>query len=416
MNAEIITIGDEILIGQIVDTNSQWIGTQLNKIGVSVYQISSIQDDEQHILNALKEAESRADIVIITGGLGPTKDDITKKTIAKYFNDEEIVEYPEVIDHIKHLFQKINHPFKEIQRYQAQLPSKATLLMNGFGTAPGMWFYENDTVFVSMPGVPYEMKGLMKHEVLPRIREQFQLPFIIHKTIMTYGQGESTIAERIVDWEENLPDYIKLAYLPSFGKVRLRLSAKGKDKQLLEGTLNIQLKRLYELISDIITGEENGLSIEEHIGNLLKKSGKTLSTAESLTGGKIASTLVSVSGSSAYFKGSLIAYSAETKERLLDISSDTINQYSVVSEEVAKEMAISARKKMNTDYAIAVTGNAGPTRDKTDKSVGIVFIAIATENGVDCQEFNFGQPREKVINRTVNKSLEMLQVEILKNN
>tara|TARA_R110002073_G_scaffold8207_5_gene45848 strand:- start:60319 stop:61569 length:1251 start_codon:yes stop_codon:yes gene_type:complete len=416
MNAEIITIGDEILIGQIVDTNSQWIGTQLNKIGVSVYQISSIQDDEQHILNALKEAESRADIVIITGGLGPTKDDITKKTIAKYFNDEEIVEYPEVIDHIKHLFQKINHPFKEIQRYQAQLPSKATLLMNGFGTAPGMWFYENDTVFVSMPGVPYEMKGLMKHEVLPRIREQFQLPFIIHKTIMTYGQGESTIAERIVDWEENLPDYIKLAYLPSFGKVRLRLSAKGKDKQLLEGTLNIQLKRLYELISDIITGEENGLSIEEHIGNLLKKSGKTLSTAESLTGGKIASTLVSVSGSSAYFKGSLIAYSAETKERLLDISSDTINQYSVVSEEVAKEMAISARKKMNTDYTIAVTGNAGPTRDKTDKSVGIVFIAIATENGVDCQEFNFGQPREKVINRTVNKSLEMLQVEILKNN
>lgn len=416
MNAEIITIGDEILIGQIVDTNSQWIGTQLNKIGVSVYQISSIQDDEQHILNALKEAEKRVDIVIITGGLGPTKDDITKKTIAKYFNDEEIVEYPEVIDHIKHLFKKINHPFKEIQRYQAQLPSKATLLMNGFGTAPGMWFYENDTVFVSMPGVPYEMKGLMKHEVLPRIRKQFQLPFIIHKTVTTYGQGESTIAERIADWEENLPKYIKLAYLPSFGRVRLRLSAKGDNKQALEDALNIQLEALYELISDIITGQENGLSIEEHIGNLLKKSGKTLSTAESLTGGKIASTLVSVAGSSTYFKGSLVVYSVETKERLLDISPETINQYSVVSEQVAKEMAVSARKKMNTDYSIAVTGNAGPTTDKTDKSVGVVFIAIASEKGVHCEEFNFGQPREKVINRTVNKSLEMLQVEILKNN
>jgi len=416
MNAEIITIGDEILIGQIVDTNSQWIGTELNKIGVSVYQISSIQDNEQHILNALKEAQSRVDIVIITGGLGPTKDDITKKTIAKYFNDKEIIEYPEVIDHIKHLFKKINHPFKEIQRYQAQLPSKATLMMNGFGTAPGMWFYENDTVFVSMPGVPYEMKGLMKYEVLPRIRKQFRLPFIIHKTVMTYGQGESTIAERIAHWEENLPDNIKLAYLPSFGRVRLRLSAKGNNKQVLLDILNVQLEELYGLISDIITGQENGVSIEEHIGNLLKKSGKTLSTAESLTGGKIASTLVSVAGSSAYFKGGLVTYSTEIKERLLDISSDTINQYSVVSEHVTKEMAILARKKMNTDYTIAVTGNAGPTTDKTNKSVGVVFIAIASEDGVHCQEFNFGQPREKVINRTVNKSLEMLQVEILKNN
>jgi nicotinamide-nucleotide amidase len=218
MKAEIITIGDEILIGQIVDTNSKWIGTELNKIGVSVYQISSIQDDKQHILNALKEAQERVDIVILTGGLGPTKDDITKKTIAEYFHDDEIVEYPEVLEHIKGLFRKINHPFKEVQRFQAQLPSKATLLMNHFGTAPGMWFYENNTVFVSLPGVPYEMKGLITNQVLPRIQQQFKLPFIIHKTIMTYGQGESTIAERIEDFENNLPIYIKLAYLPSFGK------------------------------------------------------------------------------------------------------------------------------------------------------------------------------------------------------
>ena len=239
--------------GQIVDTNSQFIGIELNKIGVSVYQITSIQDDKQHILNALKEAQERVDIVILTGGLGPTKDDITKKTIAEFFNDDTFIEYPEVITHIKEMFKTINHPFKEIQRYQAQLPSKATLLKNNFGTAPGMWFYENNTVFISLPGVPYEMKGLITNEVLPRIQKQFKLPFIIHKTIMTYGQGESTIAERIEDFENNLPSYIKLAYLPSFGKVRLRLSAKGDNKEILENELKSKVEEVYALIPEIIT-------------------------------------------------------------------------------------------------------------------------------------------------------------------
>ena len=414
MNAEIITIGDEILIGQIVDTNSQWIGKELNKIGVSVYQISSIQDEELHILNAFKEAQSRADIVIITGGLGPTKDDITKKTIAKYFNNQEFIEYPEVIDHIKKMFNKYNIPYNKVQQYQAQLPSKAILLMNKMGTAPGMWFYENNTVFVSMPGVPYEMKGLMKHEVIPRIQEQFKLPFIIHKTVMTYGQGESVIAERIEDWANKLPDFIKLAYLPSFGRVRLRLSAKGPEKQVLEDSLNTVLQELYLLLSDIITGHESGVTIEEHIGNLLKDSEKTLCTAESVTGGKIASTLVSVPGSSAYFNGSIVAYSSEMKQELLHVSAETIKKYSVVSSNVAKEMAISALKKTTSDYAIAVTGNAGPTSDDTSMTVGIVFIAIASAKGVVVEKFNFGHPREKVINRTVNKSLQMLQQEILK--
>ena len=414
MNAEIITIGDEILIGQIVDTNSQWIGKELNKIGVSVYQISSIQDEERHILNAFKEAQSRADIVIITGGLGPTKDDITKKTIAKYFNNQEIIEYPEVIDHIKKMFNKYNIPYNKVQQYQAQLPSKAILLMNKMGTAPGMWFYENNTVFVSMPGVPYEMKGLMKNEVIPRIQEQFKLPFIIHKTVMTYGQGESVIAERIEDWANKLPDFIKLAYLPSFGRVRLRLSAKGPKKQVLEDSLHTVLQELYLLLSDIITGHESGVAIEEHIGNLLKDSKKTLCTAESVTGGKIASTIVSVPGSSAYFNGSIVAYSSKMKQELLHVSSETIKKYSVVSSNVVEEMAISAMKKTNSDYAIAVTGNAGPTSDKTSIAVGIVFIAIASAKGVVVEEFNFGHPREKVINRTVNKSLQMLQQEILK--
>ena len=415
MNAEIITIGDEILIGQITDTNSQWMATELNKIGVSVYQITSIQDDRDHILKALKEAQENADIVLITGGLGPTKDDITKKTIADYFNDKEIVEYPEVIEHIKRMFNKYGIPFRDVQKYQAQLPSKATLLMNRFGTAPGMWFYENNTVFVSMPGVPYEMKGLMKYYVMPKIREQFQLPYIMHKTIMTYGQGESTIAERIEEFEDSLPDFIKLAYLPSFGRVRLRLSAKGEDKEVLENALHNKIEELYELIPDIITGLDQNGTIEKYVGGLLKDHQLTVSTAESLTGGKIASTLVSVPGASTYFKGSAVVYSAEMKQELLGVDAEIINRYTVVSEEVAVEMADKARRKMKTDYAIAVTGNAGPTQDETDKSVGIVYIAVASDRGVECQEFNFGQPREKVINRTVNKSLQLLQEEILKN-
>ncbi|CAM1374518.1 competence/damage-inducible protein A [Tenacibaculum xiamenense] len=415
MKAEIITIGDEILIGQIVDTNSQWIGQELNKIGVSVHQISSIQDERNHILDALKEAENRVDIVIITGGLGPTKDDITKKTIADYFNDTEIVEYPEVIDHIKQLFKKVNHPFNEVQRYQAQLPSKARLLMNSYGTAPGMWFEQNDTIFVSMPGVPYEMKGLMEHEVLPRLQEKFELPHIIHKTIMTYGTGESVIAARIENWEDNLPPFIKLAYLPSFGRVRLRLSAKGTNKVQVEEALANQISQLQKLISDIIVGIDDDSSLEKQVGELLKSKGQTISTAESLTGGKIASTMVSIPGSSSYYKGSFITYTAELKQELLGVSKETIDKHSVVSTEVAKEMAQGAIKNLKTDYAIAVTGNAGPTQDNNDKSVGTVYIALAYHDKVDVQGFSFGQPREKVINRTVAKALELLQKNILKN-
>ena len=413
MKAEIITIGDEILIGQIVDTNSQWIGQQLNKIGVSVYQITSIQDDKQHILNAFKEAQERVDIVIITGGLGPTKDDITKKTIASFFNDDKVREYPEVIAHIKGLFKKMNHPFREVQRTQAQLPSKATYLQNDFGTAPGMWFYENETVFVSLPGVPYEMKGLMTNQVLPRIQKQFKLPVIIHKTIMTYGVGESTIAERIEDFENNLPPFIKLAYLPSFGRVRLRLSAKGEHREILEKELDKKVKALYKLIPEIITGLDDDRSLEKRVGELLLKSNTTISTAESLTGGKIAATLVSVAGSSAYYKGSLVAYSADAKMNLLDVCSETIKKHTVVSKQVALEMAKGVKEKLQTNYAIAVTGNAGPTKDDTDKSVGVVFIAFVSDTKEIVQEFNFGQPGEKVIHRTVSKSLEILQKEIL---
>ncbi len=413
MKAEIITIGDEILIGQIVDTNSQWISKELNKIGVYVYQISSIQDDEHHILKALKEAESRVDIIIITGGLGPTKDDITKKTIAKYFNDDAFIEYPEVITHIKELFAKINHPFKEIQRYQAQLPAKATLLKNEFGTAPGMLFFENNTTFISLPGVPYEMKGLMTNEVLPRLQEKFSLPFIIHQTIHTFGQGESVIAERIADFENKLPQYIKLAYLPSAGKVRLRLSGKHTDKDILKESISALTQELQELIPDIIAGVGDKAGLEKQLGILLKEKNKTLATAESMTGGKLASTIVSVAGASAYYKGSFITYTPELKQEILGIKEELINKYTVVSKEVAKAMAVATKEKLHTDYAISITGNAGPTTDKNTKNVGQVFIGLANEKGVIAYEFDFGKPRERVINRTITKALELLQKDIL---
>jgi nicotinamide-nucleotide amidase len=414
MKAEIITIGDEILIGQITDTNSQWIGTELNKIGVSVYQISSIQDDKQHILNALKEAEERVDIVILTGGLGPTKDDITKHTIATYFNDTLHLNEA-VVTHIQQLFKTYKIPFGEMNRLQGMMPTKATYLKNDIGTAPGMWFEENETIFVSLPGVPNEMKKLMSYHVLPRIQEKFNLPFIIHKTIMTYGQGESIVAERIADFENNLPSFIKLAYLPNYGRVRLRLSAKGSNKSLLEATLEKLIAQLYVLIPDIISGLDETGTIEKKVGDLLKERNQTICTAESVTGGKIAATLVSVPGASSYFKGSIVSYSAATKISLLEVSKEMIEKHSVVSKEVAEQMAISARIQLHTDYAIAVTGNAGPTKDNTDKSVGVVFIAIASPIDIIVEEFNFGEPREKVIRRTVNKALEILRKEIQKN-
>ena len=412
MNAEIITIGDEILIGQIVDTNSQWIAQQLNKIGVSVYQITSIQDEKQHILKTLAEAQTRAKVIIITGGLGPTKDDITKKTLAEFFDNDSMVEYPEVITHIKNMFAKFNIPFKPIQNQQALLPSKATLLKNHFGTAPGMWFYQNDTVFISLPGVPYEMKALIKNEVLPRIQQQFKLPFILHKTLMTYGEGESNIAERIEDFENSLPPHIKLAYLPSFGRVRLRLSAKGPEKETLEQELHLKVEELKTLVADIYVGLDDNNSLEKSIGQILTKQGKTISTAESLTGGKIASSLVSIPGSSKYFLGSIVAYQEEVKVEFLNVSKDSIQENTTVSAEVAEQMAKGALEKFTTDYSIAVTGNAGPTTDNNDKTVGLVYIAIATKEAVKSFEFNFGQPREKVINKTVNKSLELLLKEL----
>jgi nicotinamide-nucleotide amidase len=415
MQAEIITIGDEILIGQILDTNSKWLAEQLNIIGISVYQITSIQDDKFHILKALAEAQSNCDIVIITGGLGPTKDDITKLTLAEYFKDTFIMNH-EIENHIQLLFAKMKYPFTEINRNQALVPSKCIALKNEFGTAPGMWFQENGKIVVSLPGVPYEMKGLVENSVLPKLTAVFKLPFIVHQTIITHGMGESMLAEKIEDWESNLPSCISLAYLPSFGKVRLRLTAKGIDKVVLEKAVAKEVKMLSKIIGDIIVGYNYNESIELAIGKLLTQKKQTLAIAESCTGGNIAKMVTTIPGASNYFTGAVVAYQAKIKVDELNVKQDLIDKYSVISAQVAESMAKGIQQKFNSNYAIATTGNAGPTTDATDKTVGVVFIAIATPNSVFSEEFFFGKPREKVIERASNKALEMLWKEILKNN
>ena len=414
MQAEIITIGDEILIGQITDTNSKWIAEQLNTIGVSVYQITSIQDEKEHILKAIAEAEENADIIILTGGLGPTKDDITKHTLVSYFDDELIFQ-DHIADHIKHLFAKINYAYTKMDLQQAMLPTKAIILKNDWGTASGMWFEKNGKVIISLPGVPNEMKGLMRDHVLTKLQKSFHLPYIIHKTLLTYGMGESRVSGRIENWETDLPKMIKLAYLPSYGRVRLRLTAKGENKEFLDKSLLDEIDKLQKIIGDIIVGFDETETIEESINKLLTGKSLTLSIAESCTGGNIAKMITSVAGASNFFKGSVVAYSAKIKTDILHVSQKTMEEFTVISEEVVKEMALNCKRLFNTDYAIATTGNAGPTVDKSDKTVGVVFIAIATPKRVLVEEFNFGKPREKVILRASVKSLEMLRQEILKN-
>ncbi len=414
MQATIVTIGDEILIGQIVDTNSGFIAKSLDRIGVAVHEMLSISDDKQHILDTFSKLQNQVDLVIITGGLGPTKDDITKHTFCEYFDDQLVVDEA-VLAHVTAIIEGFyKRPITQLNRDQALVPSKCTVLHNAMGTAPGMWMKKEQTVFISLPGVPYEMKYLIEHEIIPKVVREYERPYILHKTIMTYGEGESKVAERIETWENNLPSFIKLAYLPSPGKVRLRLSARGTDKEMLEKAIEENVISLTQIIGDIIVGFDEGETIEVILGRLLTQHKKSIATAESCTGGKIAQVLSAVPGASNYFKGSVVSYATETKIKVLGIAPELIEKYSVVSAEVAQAMALSIRKIMETDFAIATTGNAGPSKGDSEAEVGTVFIALATPNEVIVQEFNFGQPREKVLERAVNKSLEMLQKEILK--
>ncbi|MCZ8197228.1 MAG: competence/damage-inducible protein A [Flavobacterium sp.] len=415
MKATIVTIGDEILIGQIVDTNSGFIAKSLDKIGVDIHEMISISDNKQHILDTFSKLQNQVDLVIITGGLGPTKDDITKKTFCDYFEDT-LVENKEVLAHVTQLIESIfKRPITQMNRDQALVPTKCHVLFNKVGTAPGMWMKKENTVFISLPGVPYEMKYLVENEIIPKVVREYNRPYIIHKTILTYGQGESLVAERIEDWENNLPEFIKLAYLPAPGRVRLRLSARGTDKEILEKAIEENVNSLTKIIGDIIVGFDDSETIEVVIGKLLAQKKLTIATAESCTGGSIASLLTSVAGSSSYFKGSVVSYATEAKEAVLGIPHELIEKHSVVSAQVAEKMALQAQKMFKTDFAIATTGNAGPSKGDSDATVGTVFIALATPQTIVVEEFNFGEPREKVILRAVNKSLEMLQKEILKN-
>ena len=415
MRAHIITIGDEILIGQIVDTNSAFIAKELDKVGIEVHQISSISDNKQHILQSLAEAQETTELVLITGGLGPTKDDVTKHTFCEYFEDT-LVEDPTVLQNIERIFKHhVNRPMLPANRSQALVPSKATVLMNKNGTAPGMWMQSGKTVFVSMPGVPFEMKALMTDEVIPRVQQTFSRPFILHKTLQTYGRGESEIANTIEDWEDNLPSDIKLAYLPALGKVRLRLSTKGPDKALLERRLEEQITSLKALIGDIIVGYDDDELIEKVVGTLLTNNNKTLAVAESCTGGQIAAAITAIPGASSYFKGGMVTYATHSKVELLKIDQAVIDEHSVVSAQVAEAMAAAVKNWYQSDYAISTTGNAGPSKGDSDAEVGTVFIGIATPTGVFSQEFRMGSQRERVISKSVNKAFELLQKEILKN-
>ena len=414
MKAAIVTIGDEILIGQITDTNSGYIAKALDKIGIQTHEMLSISDEKQHILSTFELLQNKVDIVIITGGLGPTKDDITKKTFCDYFEDH-LVTNENVLAHVTEIIEGFfKRKITQLNIDQALVPSKCTVLFNKVGTAPGMWIQKQQTLFISLPGVPFEVKYLMEHEVVPKLITEYERPFIVHRTIITYGMGESMVAERIEKWENELPEFIKLAYLPNPGRVRLRLTARGTDKEILENTIAIKVAALTEIIGDIIVGYDEGETIEVIISKLLQQNKKTISVAESCTIGKIATGLASISGASNYFKGSVISYETKTKVSILGVSEQTIEDNSVVSSQVATEMALGAQKLFKSDYAIATTGNAGPSLGDSTAPVGTVYIAIVTPQSVIVEHFNLGQPREKVIDRATNKAFEMILKELSK--
>ncbi|MGB3949119.1 MAG: competence/damage-inducible protein A [Bacteroidia bacterium] len=418
IQAEVITIGDEILIGQIVDTNSAYIGTLLNLNGISIKQITSVSDNRQHIINALNEAQTRADIILITGGLGPTKDDITKKTLCEYFNtamrfDEEV--YQDVVA----IFKSYNKEVTPLNRLQAEVPEICTTIRNFNGTAPGMWFEHNNKIIVSMPGVPYEMKAMMQNQIVPMLKQKFQLPAIVHKTVLTQGIGESYLSEIITDWEDSLATHnIKLAYLPSPGMVKLRLTTKGDSAEKLNQIVDQKIEELKPIIAEYIYGYEVfGVpteTLEQIIGKLLKQSKQTIATAESCTGGYIAHLITKVPGSSLYYQGSVISYSYEIKQNELGVPADVLEKQGAVSQPVVEQMAKAIREKYKTDFSIAASGIAGPDGGTADKPVGTVWVAIATPEKIISEKFLFGTNRERNIQKTANAALNMLRKELEK--
>lgn len=412
MQVEIITIGNELLIGQVVDTNSAWMGEQLNNSGFDVTRITSIQDTKDAITKALQEALSRVDIVLMTGGLGPTKDDITKETLAEIFNSKLVFNqeaYNAMINILKGRVKGINKQNES----QAYVPECCEVIPNPVGTAPVMWFNEQQKIIVSMPGVPIEMKTAMKSEVIPRLRSHYKTGHIIHKTIQVFNIPEAILAERLEEWEVGIPDYISLAYLPSPGKIRLRLTAKTNNKAKAIQDISLLVQNLYNIIGEHIFGEED-VPVQQLLGDILKKNSQSVSVAESCTGGNIGHLLTSIPGSSGYFKGGVIAYDNSIKEKVLGVRAQSLEKSGAVSQEVVEQMALGVRKVMMSDYSIATSGIAGPDGGTDDKPVGTVWIAIAGDFGVKSQCYNFGKMRSRNIQRSSDAGLIMLLKEVTK--
>ncbi len=411
MKASIITIGDELLIGQTVDTNSAFIGAEMSKLGFDVHKITSIHDRREDILEAMKEAAGKSDVVLITGGLGPTSDDITKQTLCEYFNTKLVVD-THVLKMIESMMAARNFAMNENNRKQAEVPESCRVLENRTGTAPGMWFEDKNTIYISMPGVPHEMKHLMTEHVLPELKEKFTSQIIIHRNIMTYGTFEARLAEILTGFETGLPENIRLAYLPASGVIKLRLTGTGDNQIKLKNLMDDQVNKLYKIIPEFIYGE-NEESLQMVIGKLLKQGNRTLCTAESCTGGEVAHLITGISGSSAYYKGSVVAYSNEVKTNLLGVPEKMIEIHGAVSEEVVCELAGRARKLFKTDFAVATSGIAGPDGGTETKPVGTVWLAVASDKGTTAEKRVFGNDREANINRSSLAALNLLRKQII---
>lgn len=411
MKASILTIGDEVLYGQTINTNAAWMGEQLAQIGVRAYEVLTVSDDEAHIIKGLNQVKETADLILITGGLGPTKDDVTKTALCKFFN-VGLKPNPVILQALEEFFSKRGLPMLDNNRHQADLPENCLALRNVKGTAWGMWFQDWGKVFVSMPGVPYEMKQIMTDEVLPRVKETFQLPAIIHKSILTAAIPESFLSEKLEPFEAQLPADIKLAYLPSAGKVRLRLTGAGYDKAVLEQRINEEAEKIKAIAGKYIYGYDGDL-FEAAAGKILKRLGKTMSTAESCTGGYIAHLITSVPGSSDYFKGSVISYHNEVKQNILGVREATLKSFGAVSEQTVIEMLRGVTVELNTDYGIAVSGIAGPGGGTPEKPVGTVWVAVGSAENYKTKMFSFPGSREQNIEWTSVVALEMLRKYLL---
>ena len=406
----IITIGDELLIGQVVDTNSAYIAQEMNKIGVWIRQRVAVGDNREDIRKALDEESKHSDIIIMTGGLGPTADDVTKPVLCEYFGGQMIMN-EQVLNHVRYLFEKVYRrpgPLLDVNIKQAEVPNVCSVLHNERGTAPGMWFESKGKVFVSLPGVPHEMKGLMQEKVIPKLKEHFTMPAIVHQVIFTAGVGESMLAERIKDWEAALPKHIKLAYLPSYGMVRLRMTAKGDDKNKLEEELESQLKQLKPLIADWYVIDED-LTMQQVVGKMLKERKQTASSAESCTGGYIAHLLTLDAGASSNYKGTVVCYDNQVKIDVLKVSKKDIDELGAVSEPVVIQMVKGALEVLKTDYAIATSGIMGPDGGSEKKPVGMVWVAVGNKDKIVTKEFQFRFDRVRNIELTAMNALNMLR-------